>query len=255
MDLGEVLRTHDPHQRMAAIHPMNGNGSVREFNSAPWMSFGDYQQNYYELHNRILDSLRFNKPVVNSEYGYFLRDQSGDGVPDKENSTTIDIMRHATWDLVMAGGYVVTGFGTTYFGGNRDPGPFDVAAEKNKPWEEQIGHLKKLFTAVDWWKLTPHDEHLRCEVPRGSDRTHLRRVAPPEVAYWCLAEPGRLYLVYARGLTASLELTLSHPEDPRETHLLNPRTGEFSTPELVRRGTQIRFRPPDANDWALVLGW
>jgi hypothetical protein len=32
----------------------------------------------------------------------------GGGVPDKDNSTSLDAIRHATWDLVMAGGYVVT---------------------------------------------------------------------------------------------------------------------------------------------------
>lgn len=41
--LGAVLRNHDPQQGMIAIHPMNENGSVREFNEASWMSFGDYQ--------------------------------------------------------------------------------------------------------------------------------------------------------------------------------------------------------------------
>ena len=142
IELGAVLRASDAHQRMIAIHPMNENGSVREFNEAPWMSFGDYQQNYVDLHGRVLQSLQFNKPVVNSEYGYYLRDQNGDGTPDKENGTTLEIIRHATWDIVMAGGYVVTGFGTTYFGGNRDPGPFDVEAERNRPWEAQMGYLE-----------------------------------------------------------------------------------------------------------------
>ena len=130
---------------MIAIHPMTAQGSVREFNAAKWMAFGDYQQNYRDLHGRVLESRAANKPVVNSEYGYFLRDQSGDGVPDKDNSTSADAMRHATWDIVMAGGYVVTGFGTTYFGGNRDPGPFDLDARKNDVWEAQLGHLRRVF--------------------------------------------------------------------------------------------------------------
>ena len=135
MEIGDSLAAADPHQRMTAIHPMTQHGSVREYNAARWMTFGDYQQNYRDLHGRVLDSLRLNEPVVNSEYGYFLRDQSGDGVPDKDNSTSAAAMRHATWDIIMAGGYVVTGFGTTYFGGHRDPGPFDLDAKKNDVWE------------------------------------------------------------------------------------------------------------------------
>ena len=64
---------------MIAIHPMTSHGSVREFvGAAEWMTFGDYQQNYRNLHVRILESRPTNLPVVNSEYGYYLRDQSGE---------------------------------------------------------------------------------------------------------------------------------------------------------------------------------
>ena len=251
IDIGNVLREADPHGRMIAIHPMTSHGSVREFNEAKWMSFGDYQQNYTDLHARILQSRKYNKPVVNSEYGYLFRDQSGDGVPDKDNSTSVDVMRHATWDIVMAGGYVVTGFGTTYFGGNRDPGPFDVTAEKNKPWEAQMSHMKKLFEGLEWWKLKPHDELLQCERPRGKDRTYLKVAAPPETTYWCLAEPGKQYVAYARGLKAPVRLnTKGVGLDPR---LYNPRTGEWGKAADEKRPDVIEFTPPNEQDWVLVL--
>jgi hypothetical protein len=253
IELGAVLQYNDPHRRMIAIHPMNGNGSAREFNEAPWMSFGDYQQNYYELHERLLQSLRFNKPVVNSEYAYYLRDQNGDGIPDKENSTTLDIMRAATWDIVMAGGYVVTGFGTTYFGGNRDPGPFDIDAEKNGPWEKQIGLMKNFFTSIEWWKLEPHDQLLSCATPRGRDRKHLNRVAPPETVYWCLAEPGRQYLLYARGLSEPLQLPLRTSSARLKARQWNPRTGEFTPLELEPNAERFSYRPPDGQDWVVLL--
>jgi hypothetical protein len=32
----------DAKNRMIGIHPMTEHGSVREFNTAPWMSFADY---------------------------------------------------------------------------------------------------------------------------------------------------------------------------------------------------------------------
>lgn len=254
IELGTVVQTNDPHRRMIAIHPMNGNGSVREFNAASWMTFGDYQQNYHGLHERVLLSRRFNKPVVNSEYGYYLRDQSGDGIPDKENSTTLDIMRHATWDILMAGGYVVTGFGTTYFGGNRDPGPFNLAAADNRPWELQIGHVKELFSRLEWWKLIPHDELLRCDTPRGNDRRHLNRVAPPAATYWCLAEPGHQYLLYVRGITAPVELELQSPSPALRARLWNPRTAEFAAMPFEPKGGRFVCRAPDAQDWVVVIG-
>ena len=248
--IGDTLREADPHKRMAAIHPMHDNGSVRDFNDAHWMSFGDYQQNYTDLHARILQSLKFDKPVVNSEYGYLFRDQSGDGVPDKDNSTSVDVMRNATWDIVMAGGYVVTGFGTTYFGGNRDPGPFDVTAEKNKPWELQMGHMKKLYEGLEWWKLKPHDELLRCNIPRGRDRTHLKVTAPPERTYWCLAEPAKQYVVYVRGLSSPVTLEAAAA---LKVQRFNPRTGAWATVELPEHRGTFELTAPDEQDWVFVV--
>jgi hypothetical protein len=165
--VGNALRAADAQQRMTAIHPMTREGSVREYNTAGWMSFGDYQQNYVDLHGRALESRRFQKPVVNSEYGYHLRDQSGDGVPDKDNSTSTTAIRRSSWDIVMAGGYLVTGFGTTYFGGNRDPGPFNLDASKNDEWEQQIGYIRQSFADLEYWKLAKGDQ--------GRDRTRPHR--------------------------------------------------------------------------------
>jgi hypothetical protein len=237
---------------MVAIHPMTAEGSVREFNPASWMDFGDYQQNYRDLHQRLLDSRRFNKPVVNSEYGYYLRDRDGDGVPDKDNSTSLAAIRHATWDIVMAGGYAVTGFGTTYFGGNRDPGPFDLDAEKNDAWEAQLGHLRRVLTGCQWWKLEPHDERLQCVTPRGRDRSELKMIAPPAATYWCLAEPGQQYVVYVRGVTQPLRLQLGDADVPFEARQTNLRTGEAIA--LKPAGGRVwEYLAPDDEDWAIVL--
>jgi hypothetical protein len=240
---------------MIGIHPMTSGGSVREYNEAGWMSFGDYQQNYRDLHSRILESMTFAKPVVNSEYGYHLRDQNGDGVPDKDNSTSIESIRYSSWDIVMAGGYLVTGFGTTYFGGHRDPGSFDVDAAKNDDWELQLGYIKKFFTGTEWWKLSSHDDILTCKTHRGSDGRQLDRIAPPSTTYWLLAEPGIRYVIYARGLTDPLVLKTDFKISEKFiAQLVNPRTGEIKTiPEAYEIKDKFIWTPPDKNDWVLHL--
>jgi Protein of unknown function (DUF4038)/Domain of unknown function (DUF5060) len=253
IEIGDALAGADPHARMVAIHPMTAQGSVREFNAAKWMSFGDYQQNYRDLHGRVLESLKLNKPVVNSEYGYFLRDQSGDGVPDKDNSTSAAAMRHATWDIVMAGGYVVTGFGTTYFGGNRDPGPFDLDAKKNDVWEAQLGHLRRVFLPTQWWKLKSHDELVLCQTPRGSEGKEFNQTVPPQATYWCLADPGRQYIVYARGLKAPITLTIDSSGGPLSAMQFDPRSGERKDLGAVTGKDRFEFRPPDDQDWIVLL--
>lgn len=250
IEIGNALHAADPHQRMIGIHPMTRHGSVREYvGEAQWMAFGDYQQNYRDLHGRVLESRKSHGPVVNSEYGYHLRDSSGDGVPDKDNSTSLEVIRSATWDICMAGGYVVTGFGTTYLGGGRDPGPFDLHASRNKPWEEQIGHIKSIFGQTPWWKLQPHDELLACETPRGTDTRELDRIAPPTETYWCLAEPGNQYLVYFRGLKSPLMVTIDAPAGPLTATQINPRTGERRV--LGAASGRFEVRPPDDKDWII----
>jgi hypothetical protein len=163
----------------------------------------------------------------------------------------LDAIRHATWDICMAGGYAVTGFGTTYLGGGRDPGPFDLNASRNKPWEEQVGHLKSIFGQFQWWKLEPHDELLTCETPRGKDTRELNHIAPPKATYWCLAEPGRQYLVYFRGLTSPLTVTMDGRPGQLTATQFNPRTGEQRV--LRAASGSFQLQPPDEQDWVIRI--
>lgn len=252
--IGGALRAADPHARMTGIHPMTAQGSVREFASARWMSFADYQQNYNDLHARVLLSRFLPGPVVNSEYGYLLRDRDGDGKADKSNSYSVEDMRFASWDIVMAGGYLVTGFGTTYLAGHRDPGPFDLEAKKNDEWESQIGHIKRLFEELDWPRLTPADGLVSCPQPRTADRgTEGRDVRPPALTYWALAEPGETYVLYVRGTGQPVELALGARARRFRAREFNPRTGEWRTlGEAEVRGV-YRYQPPGADDWVVVL--
>jgi hypothetical protein len=153
----------------------------------------------------------------------------------------------------MAGAYVVTGFGTTYFGGNRDPGSFDLRAPKNRPWEEQLSYARRFFAGFQWWKLEPHDELLQCGTPRGKDGKEMNQTTPPEKTYWCLAEPGRNYIVYVRGLHEWLTISAAIPAGGLRGRQFNPRTGEFLDWRAEVNGSRVRYRPPDLEDWVLHL--
>ncbi len=255
IDIGNELKKHDPHGRMIAIHPMTAAGTTRDFGDTRWMSFADYQQNYRDLHGRVLLSREsVGKPVVNSEYAYYLRDRDGDGRCDKPNSADIDMIRHATWDIVMAGGYVVAGFGSTYFGGNRHPGPFNVDDPRNDDWESQIQHVRRLFTGLEWWRLEPRDELIGAPLERSTDQRLRRVIAPPKTAFWVLSDSCRQHVVYVRGCQRPLRLSLGDEGDlSYELRQFDPRTGEFSKPTASQRKTQIDYTPPDSRDWVLVV--
>jgi hypothetical protein len=259
--IGDAMRAADPHGRMMGIHPMTAHGSTREFNGvASWMDFADYQQNYRELHGRVLASRVVTKPIVNSEYGYFLRDQNGDGRVDKPHSYTVDDMRHATWDLVMAGAYVVTGFGSTYMGGHRHPTTFLPDDPKNGAWADQIGKVRQFFSGLEYWKLEPHDELIGSRAARTSDRvtrvetgdSHMTLTRAPATTYWCLAEPGRVYAVYVRGLDEPV--TLDAADSGGWTAMrYNPRDGTTDSIEPTINGARVQLAPPDDLDWLFVV--
>jgi len=254
--IGDVLAASDPHDRMTGIHPMTRHGSVREFQAAPWMSFADYQQNYRDLHANILLSRHSMLPVVNSEYGYHLRDSNGDGIVDKDNSYNTEDMRFASWDILMGGGYLVTGFGSTYYAGRRSPGAFTVGAEKDRPWEEQLKHIRTFFDELPWWKLTPADELVSSATPREADRVERKtreEVHPPAATYWALANPGETYVLYVRGVTVPVELRLGARSRTFRIREFNPRSGTFRELGNVMVNERFSYSAPDGMDWVVVL--
>ena len=258
-EIGAAVRAADPHRRMIAIHP-GGARAVREWAPEPWIDFGDYQQTYRRLHAEALASRATGKPVVNAEYAYYLRDQNLDGIVDKDNSGDLEAIRFATWDIAMAGAYFVTGFGTTYFGGNRHPGPFAVDAVENDVWEEQVQHVRGLFTALPWWRLQPADERVRCAAARSADRGHavpwrgrtIERATPPAIAYWALADGGSTCVVYARGVDGTLQVDSGSAGGRFRLRLFDPRGGGFRAAGVHDGGAPIEFTPPTAEDWVLV---
>jgi hypothetical protein len=253
VEIGDALAAANAHHRMIGIHPMTRNGSVREFTATHWMSFGDYQQNYRDLHGRVLLSRYLRGPVVNAEYGYHLRDANGDGKPDKSNSYSAEDMRFASWDIVTAGGYLVTGFGTTYFAGQRDPGPFDVDAPKNRDWEEQIGHLRQFFTALEWWKLIPADDLVSSQARREAEREVQSEVHPPKTTYWAMAVPGELYVIYVRGTRLPVRLDPAARERTYRIRQFNPRSGEYKELGMQKIAGRYDYQPPDENDWVVLI--
>jgi hypothetical protein len=272
--LGRLIGNTDPHGRLVGIHPGSGglfgpyedsNSVEAEFADEPWMSFGDFKQDYTDLHRDMLRSRDHDKPVVNGEYAYYLRDQDGNGEVDKDNSATIADIRHATWDIAMAGGYFVTGFGTTYHGGIRAR-RFDVDDPRNDDWEAQIQHVRNLFTRLEWWKLQPRDGLISANVGRDSSdsgnpvppsvQTDGGYTRPPLTTYWTLAEVGRQYVTYVRGVDGELRLSLGQ-EGPKEStyeiRLFDPRTGEHRSLDSYRGFGPITLDPPDTRDWVFVV--
>ncbi|MBA2564136.1 MAG: DUF4038 domain-containing protein [Gemmatimonadetes bacterium] len=259
--IGRAIDEADPHGRMIGNHATSRQ-SVEIFAEDPWMSFGDMQQKYKSLHATILASRDHDKPVVNVEYAYFLRDltRPPNGVVDKDNSFTLADVRAASWDIAMAGGYFVTGWNGTYFGGVRGSGRFNPRAPAAAPWDDDVQHLRELFaeSGLEWWKLEPADALLTSGVARGKDvpiqNSDGRFVAPPRRTFWALAERGRQYVAYVRGHDGPHTLSLGGAAPATyDIRQFDPRTGSFTPLGTYTGSGTMTIDPPTDEDWVYVL--
>ncbi|MBN1558790.1 hypothetical protein JW998_00970, partial [candidate division KSB1 bacterium] len=116
-----------------------------------------------------------------------------------------------------------------------------------------------LLARLHWWKLQPMDHAITCPQPRGQDhrlelatsRGKVKLRCPPQTTYWLLAEPGRQYLVYARGVTADLSIDIAPAMSGYSAQLYNPRTGDMTTSDCDIEPDSLRWKPPDERDWVL----
>ncbi|MDX2191007.1 MAG: DUF4038 domain-containing protein [Bacteroidota bacterium] len=225
--IGQEIYDNDPHKRIITMHSTN---TVEVFANNSWSGLGDYQQVYTSMNSAILDAKDHNKPVVNSEYAYYLR-------PNKQNSGDLTTIRNATYDIAMAGGYFITGFGTTYFGGARMDGTFNVNASINDDWEEDLKFVKSLFTSVDWYNLSSNNS-----LVTGSGTKY------------CLANPGNTYLFYVRGNSGSNSLNLNTSSSKSYSiQRFNPRDGSLTTLTGYTGTGPINFTNSDNSDWVYVV--
>lgn len=151
----------------------------------------------------------------------------------------------------------------TYLGGARHLMTFLPDDPKNTPWLEQLAHVKNFFSALDRWTLEPHDELVTGAVARSADRAskvgpddlQVAKVQAPATTYWCLANPEKTYVVYVRGTSQPVTLTLgSNQARAWRAEQFDPRTGArrpLAAP--AAGGLPYEFRPPDAQDWLVIV--
>jgi len=250
-DLGRGVAATDPHDRLITFHAGPGAyTSVKTWAEGyAWHGFGDYQQAYFAPRNRestdaerdelrsfLLASRTLDRPVVNGEYAYYLRDQDSDGKVDKSNSHTRTSFRRASWALAMAGGYFVTGFGTTYLGGERDPGHFNVDNPKNDDAETDLMRIQRFFSELAWWLLEPADEL----VSGGGYQ-------------YCLANPGQTYVVWTTGTRTATLRVVDSTEGYYRVDRTNPRTGETRRIIDPAVGDTLELYAPDDEDWVYLV--
>lgn len=94
--IGDLVVSHDVYDHPTTIHTTNTSGD--DFGTAAWHST-IYQQIFHS--RQVTADRKYNKPVINSEYGY-------------EGDQSAEEVRQDAWQIVMRGGYGVYGDTTTF---------------------------------------------------------------------------------------------------------------------------------------------
>ncbi|WP_372948242.1 DUF4038 domain-containing protein [Mariniphaga sp.] len=261
-ELGELVKEEDPYQRIVSLHntppfwdggadaPQWSTGEV--LNNEPWLDYNQMQSGHGKYANEMIPVVvaaeyqrQPAKPIVVTEPWYEF----------VEGNPTGKDVRLAAWGAVLSGAA-----GHTYGGGHvwlasvpeapsRGGGswPIEVGAEiESFDYEGAVSmqHLAKFFKKVKWWDMKPLPE-LVSDSPQP----------------FCLANPGKEYVVYLRyGGMMHLDMGQTAEGKKFNFYWYNPATGESTPQRQIKGGRKVQFTAPgmypgtlDYSDWVLHI--
>lgn len=235
--MGALIKTHDPYKHLTSVH---GHGEFK-FRTSQWADFAMYQKwdeaggHDYLLKQRQ-EQAKAGRPMpqINEEYGYEDHYPGPWGGGKKAPARSADNRRRLAWGMYMAGGYQTTGERAdrgTGRGPDSGGGWLTGRGDNEMTMLEGYGHIVTCFTDLEWWKMEPRDD-----------------VASQGV--YCLAEPGRQYLVY---LPAGGKVDVKLGEGKYMARWFNPRTGQWTAIGEATGPKWSSPNSPDSKDWAIVL--
>lgn len=259
-ELGELVREEDPYQRIVSLHntppfwdggaeaPQWSTGEV--LHNEPWLDYNQSQSGHGKYANEMIPVIVATeyqrqpaKPIVVTEPWYEF----------VEGNPTGKDIRLAAWGAVLSGAA-----GHTYGGGHvwlasvpeapsRGGGawPIEVGAEiESFDYEGAVSmqHLATFFKKVKWWDMKPLPE-LVSDSPQP----------------FCLANPGKEYVVYLR-YGGMIHLDMGETAEGKQFNFYwyNPATGESTSGKKVTGGRKVQFTAPgmypgtlEYSDWVL----
>lgn len=256
MSLGQFIKDIDPYRRAMSIHPWVYKKDKRQAWDQPWHDFIMLQCGhkdwafkggppptslYLDIYHR-----RPRKPLLEDECDY-------EGIKDIDAQR----VRLVAYRAIQSGS-----FGFTYgahgiwhplqsYGERRlthygNPVPWwDALA---RPGGTQMGHVRRLYESVDWWKLEPRPDAVTATGNLPENRQVLAK-----------GFEDRLFVIYIPSdIEPDSELTLQGTSSRLRYNMtwFNPREGKFE--QIPRRlngspGKLLLPSRPDDQDWVLVM--
>jgi hypothetical protein len=211
LSLGKFIKDLDPYKRAMSVHAWYSKREKRQAWGEPWYDF--------------------------------VMLQGGHKVWPKT-------VRWAAYRAIQSGsfGYTYGSHGLWNVGPDPEPGdwgpPTEWGVALDRPGGEQMGHLRRCYESVEWWKLEPRPEAVSL---KGGESIHVK------------ADGSRVFLVYFdRGLDPNLKAVLKDG-DPALTYRavwFNPRNGKEQplTGEVRMPGGEWALpERPDKEDWMLLI--
>jgi hypothetical protein len=258
--LGRAIRQADPYRRAMTIHPWWFGGDKRQAWAEPWYDFimiqgghpGHGRSRAFSDYWKICRDQR--KPLLEAECNY---ESIYNG--NKAKQVTAEDVRRTAYTAIQGGsfGYTYGSHGLWY----PTQGPEDrTHADWGDPipwWESvaqpgaaQMGHLRKAYESVDWWRLAPWPEGIAVE---PGVKIAARPMAKGAV------EPLHAVVYFPPGFPAGAAVTLTLPK-PADlvcpADWFDPRAGARSPIAgglAVKAGAATLPPRPDGEDWVLLL--
>lgn len=206
------LRENDPYHHLATVHDDDKANDSRAYDELT--DFRADQQHAKWRDVILRQRARRAWPVVNVEFGY---EHGPGGIEDKTYGKVQEpeeVVRRA-WEIAMAGGY--TAYYYTY-----------TAWDVIRPLEAPKGyalfkHFGDFWRGTRYWTLEPAESLVD--------------------AGWCLADPGREYVVFLNQ-PGPFSLTIAGATAPLKAEWFHPHTGARTPAGTVANGT-AKLAPPD----------
>ena len=215
------LRDSDPYHHLMTVHDDD-----KANDSGAYDALTDFRadQQHGKFHDTILRQReRRAWPVANVESDYECG-PGGIGDMTYGQVTSPEDTVRTLWEIQMAGGY--TGYYYTYTAWDVVR-PLDVP-----PGYAYMKHFGEFWRATAYWKLEPSDKLVS--------------------AGWCLADPGREYVVFQNQMQP-FTLEIAAATSPLAGEWFNPHTGKRTPAGSFNNGTAKLTPPADWGDAPLVL--
>lgn len=209
--VGELLQARDPYRHPITTHTLET--SADDFGNAAWHTT-IYQQT--SIISLITQDRKYNKPVINSEFGY-------------EGDQSADEVRKDAWEIVMRGGFLVYGDTTTYH--------YGASMTTANLYSEGAGYmtaLKKFWTTsgAKWWQFAQFEE-------LGNRR-------------WLAARTGFEHVVYVENANA-FNIDLSALPGEVRGRWFDTKTGQWGAAIAGNASVSFLLTPPRAGFVAYLV--